>query len=190
MSEGRAVVLDACVLFPAALRDTLLRAGEAGLYHPRWSAAILDEVRRNLLAQGGLTESQVRRLIGAMQAHFPDAEGTGYEQHIDRMMNHPKDRHVLAAAVAAGASLIVTSNLRHFPRTALAPHGVQAQSPDHFLVDLVDEAPALMVQVVTRQAAALRTPPTTVIELLDRLGRSVPRFARRCADAMPSERRC
>jgi hypothetical protein len=180
-------VLDACVLFPAPLRDTLLRAAEAGLYRPRWSAEILEEVRRNLLDQGGLTEQQTQRLIGAMRTHFPDAEVANYARHLDRLTNHPKDRHVLAAAIEADAPLIVTDNLRHVRRAALAPHRVEAQSPDHFLVDLFDERPALLLQIVTQQAAALRNPTTTVAELLDRLERSVPRFARRSVKALQSE---
>jgi hypothetical protein len=45
------VVLDACVLFPASIRDTLLRAADAGLYRVYWSELILEEVRRNLIGQ-------------------------------------------------------------------------------------------------------------------------------------------
>jgi predicted nucleic acid-binding protein len=187
VSEGRAVVLDACVLFPVPLRDILLRAAEAGLYRPRWSAEILEEVRRNLQVPSRLTEQQTQRLIDAMRAHFPEAEVANYERHLDRLSNHPKDRHVLAAAVESGAPVIVTNNLRHFRRAALSPHGVEAQSPNRFLVDLFDEQPALLVQIVTEQAAALRNPTTTVTDLLDRLERSVPGFARRCAKALPRE---
>jgi predicted nucleic acid-binding protein len=40
------VVLDACVLIPATLRDTLIRAVEKGMYNLHWSDGILDEVRR------------------------------------------------------------------------------------------------------------------------------------------------
>jgi hypothetical protein len=40
---------------------------------------------------------------------FPEAEVDGYQDLVDQMTNHPKDRHVLAAAVAARADFIVSS---------------------------------------------------------------------------------
>src|SRR6476661_2512101 len=122
-------LLDACVLFPASLRDTLLRAAAAELYQARWSAEILEEVRRNLVEKGR-SEEQAQRLVDVIAKAFPEAMVTQYNHLIDQMPNHPKDRHVLAAAVVAGAEVIVTSNLRDFPQAALAPLNVEAQSPD------------------------------------------------------------
>jgi hypothetical protein len=112
-------VLDACVLFPAALRDTLLRAAEAELYAIRWSEQILEEVRRNLVATSRVDARRAARLVGAMRRSFPEAAVTDFETLVDRMANHADDRHVLAAAVVAGVTIIVTHNLRHFPRRAL-----------------------------------------------------------------------
>ncbi len=101
-------VLDANVLLPAARRDTLLRAADAGLYQVRWSDDILAEVKRNLVGDWNLAEEQAERLMGVMREAFPDALVTGYATPIDGMPNHPKDRHVLAAAVACRATVIVT----------------------------------------------------------------------------------
>jgi hypothetical protein len=61
-----------------------------------------------------------------MRRHFPEAMVSGYEELIDQMDNDPKDRHVLAAAVVAGAEFIVTANLRDFPARALEPRAVEA----------------------------------------------------------------
>lgn len=172
-----AAVLDACVLIPVTLCDVLLRAADSGLYVPLWSDQILDEMERNLVEQH-LTDAQgARRRAAAMRAAFPDATVSGYERLINSMPNHPKDRHVLAVAVAAEASAIVTFNLRHFPQDALRPLRVQAQSPDEFLTNLLSAEPEVMVQLIREQAAFLRRPPSTSDDVLDRLARHARRFA-------------
>ncbi|WP_222709080.1 hypothetical protein [Nonomuraea sp. C10] len=90
-------ILDACVLYPNALRDTLLRVAEAGVYQPLWSERILAEVRGALL-RNGLPESSVDRTFGFVRAAFSEAMVEGWEPLEDSMGNHVKDRHVLAAA--------------------------------------------------------------------------------------------
>src|SRR5262245_14399514 len=92
------VLLDANVLFPFSLRDTLLRAAAAGLYQARWSSRILDEVTRNLVSTGTMPADKAQRLRGIMEREFPEAEVTGYDHLIAAMKNHEKDRHVAAAA--------------------------------------------------------------------------------------------
>lgn len=173
------VVLDACVLIPAPLRDTLLRAAEAGLYRVQWSDDILEEVRRNLVSELGRTEEQSQRLVEAIRGAFPEALGTGYAPLTAAMTNHPKDRHVLAAAVVAGAQVIVTNNLKDFPTAALAPLSIEAQAPDDFLISLFDLDPDQMVQIVTRQAQDLRAPPMAFADLMRILEKHAPRFAGR-----------
>jgi predicted nucleic acid-binding protein len=168
--------LDACVLVPAALRDTLLRTGAAGLYRPRWSDMILDEVERVLVREGMTTDVQARVLRDTMQAHFPEASVSGHDGLIPAMTNDPKDRHVLAAAVVAGAQVIVTSNLRDFPTESLIPHRIEAQSPDEFLTDLFDLDPPLVLELVRQQAAALRRPPQLFAHVLEQLARHAPMF--------------
>jgi hypothetical protein len=68
------VVLDACVLYPLPLRDTLLRVTRQNLYAVRWSRRILDEVARNLIGDRRATPEQAANLISAMQRAFEDAE--------------------------------------------------------------------------------------------------------------------
>ena len=62
-------------------------------------------------------------MLADMQAAFPDATVAGYERLVGDMANHPSDRHVLAAAVHGCATVVVTWNVRHFPRRACAAHG-------------------------------------------------------------------
>jgi predicted nucleic acid-binding protein len=168
------VVLDANVLFPFTLRDTLLRAAAEGLFQIYWSAVILDEAVRNLVASTTITKEQGVRLRAAMEKAFPEAEVTGYDPLIAGMQNDPKDRHVVAAAVKAGAQVIVTFNLRDFDAL---PDGIEAQSPDEFLSNLFDLDPAGIVELLHDQAAALKKPVHTFAEVVSALAKMVPEFA-------------
>jgi predicted nucleic acid-binding protein len=169
------VVLDGNVLFPFSLRDTLLRAAAAGLFQLYWSEEILDETMRKLVGTGTITDEQAARLRAAMTRAFPESMVVGYESLVDVMPNEPKDRHVAAAAVKAGAQVIVTNNLKDF-RTL--PDGIEAQSADEFLCNLFDLVPDQMVDLVREQAAALKNPPRSFGELLGGLAKTVPEFAR------------
>lgn len=170
------VVLDSCVLFPMPLRDTLLRAAEVGLYRVHWSERILADATRNLVAQGRMTPEKAARFEVLVKEAFPEAMVEVPEALSAVMTNDPGDRHVVAAAVAAKAHVIVTSNVRHFPMVALAPWQVEAQAPDVFLTHLFDLAPDVMGEVIEQQARDLRRPPITVFELLDRLRDQAPVF--------------
>jgi predicted nucleic acid-binding protein len=178
-------VLDANVLYPFSLRDTLLRLAELELYAPVWSARILDEMTRNLVEQR-ITEEQAARIEAAMRGAFEESEVDPAE--VDRlepaMSNDEKDRHVLAAAVAAGSELIVTFDLDDFPPLACEPLGVEATHPDDFLLDLHDLNPDAVRAALEQQASDLN-PPWPLDELLRALTTAgVPRFA----DAIRAQR--
>lgn len=147
------VVLDANVLFPFMLRDTLLRAAAADFYQLRWSAQILDEMTRNLASTGTMTAEKATRLREKMEANFPEADTRGFESLVLAMKNDEKDRHVAAAAVKAGAQVIVTANLDDFQ---LLPEGLEAQSPDEFLCNVFDLDPEAFVVLLREQANDLR----------------------------------
>lgn len=178
-------LLDACVLIPYPLFDVLLRLADAGAYRPLWSATILDEVERNCVGKLGLDAERVASRIRDMRSAFPDAEVTGYERLIESMGNHPKDRHVLAAAVVANADLIVTANLKDFPDAALAPFGLGAIHPDAFLLDIYDLYPAATRAAMRDMLAANSRPPGTVVELVEFLKPTVPRFASTLKGTLP-----
>ncbi len=167
------VVIDANVLFPFTLRDALLRAAAAGFYQLRWSTRILDEMTRNLVSSGTMPEDRAIRLRAIMEREFPEAQVVGYEHLIDAMPNDPKDRHVVAAAVQAGAQIITTANLKDF---AALPDGVEAQSPDEFLCNLFDLDPIGFEDLLREQAGDLVKPAMSFEELLDWLGRVAPEF--------------
>ncbi len=92
---------------------------------------------------------------------------TGYEDLIASLsLPDPDDRHVLAAAIRAGATVIVTYNLKDFPAETLARFDIEAQHPDDFLVSLLDQSPGMVCAAVKRQRESLRNPPKTALELL------------------------
>jgi predicted nucleic acid-binding protein len=170
------VVLDACTLFPASLRDTLLRAAEAGLYRLQLTDDILEEVRHNLTFKKGMPEEKAARFIAVIKEQFPEALVSQHHQIISSMTNHEKDRHVLAAAVVCRAQMIVTQNLKDFPSESLSPFGIEAQTPDDFLVNLFYLSPYIIAKILIDQANELRNPPRTVLELLETLRQHAPNF--------------
>ena len=174
MNEDRRVVLDACVLVPMPLADTLLRlAAGPRLYLPNWSDQIMVEVTRTLQENFGLSPQKAMYRESEIRRHFPEAWIDGYEDLIPAMTNHPKDRHVLAAAASAGVKAIVTYNLKDFPNSSLAPYAITAQGPSAFLKHLYDMAPSAVMQTLETQAAAIGQP---ISYLLSRLRVNVPAF--------------
>ena len=174
--------LDACVLLKPYLCDTLLSIAEAGVYRPLWSADVTAELRRNMIRRG-LKDAQVDHRLGQMTVHFPDAEVVGYQDLIPAMTNHPKDQHVLAAAIRGGADVLVTENLRDFPDDAVAPYDLRAIHQDEFLLDLLDLWPAMVLDALRRQTSRYRRTPRTPRDLLETLGAQgsgCPRFAGAC----------
>jgi hypothetical protein len=169
-------VLDACSLYPYVLRETLLHIAAAGLFQPIWSGRIVDEVVHHQLATGRLTAAAAAALRERLQP-FASAWANPDEGLIARMTNHPRDRHVVATAVAAKATCIVTANLKDFPPPALAPFGLQAVLPARFLTDLYERDPDGIRQVLERLAAGWE-PATDVPTLLTWLQPTAPRFAR------------
>ncbi|MGQ0744054.1 MAG: PIN domain-containing protein [Acidimicrobiales bacterium] len=171
------VLLDACVLYPIGLRDTLLNVAEAGFFRVLWSEEILAETSRNIVEDvPDLTAEHLAKTFDAMRRAFPEAVVRGYEHLVDSMPNHPKDRHALAAAVVGGAHVLVTNNLRHFPAAACEPLGVRVESADDFLVEMISLGPELMVDVLRRQATRKVRPHLTLYEMLERLAVHAPAF--------------
>jgi predicted nucleic acid-binding protein len=165
---------DACVLHPAGLRDLLVRIATTGMFRAHWSADILDEMVRSILRRRpDLTEAQLARTRQLMCDAVPDCLTIGYEELIDGLhLPDPDDRHVLAAAIRSGSQVIVTENLSDFPAHVLQTYNIEAQTPDVFLLHLVDLSPRTVFGVLEAQASALRNPPMSIDELLDHLAQS------------------
>ncbi|AMD86871.1 toxin PIN [Actinomyces radicidentis] len=173
-------LLDACVLVPVALADTLLRVAEQGLYRSLWSARILDETVAAIEeVHPDLQAGAARRRTDLMDRAFQDASVSGWDGLLSALsLPDPDDAHVLAAAIVGRADVIVTLNLKDFPQTALEPYEIRAIGPDEFLLDQLDLAPDLVLEAVRRQAEDSRRPPVDLNALLEHLARcGVPQFA-------------
>ncbi len=162
-------VYDACVLYPAPLRDFLMWLGLSGRFRARWSEQIHEEWKRNLLLnRTDLTRAQLDRTSALMDLAIPDGLVTDHEVLIAGLtLPDPDDRHVLAAAIRCNASVIVTFNDRDFPPAALSPFGIEAQHPDMFIENLFDLDPAAVVAAAQRQRAQLKNPPMNVDRYID-----------------------
>ena len=171
-----AVVLDACVLVPMPLCDTLLRCAEdRALFRALWSDETLNEVRRTLVKLG-FSRAQAEHRVEEMHSTFPDACVPTPTALLDAVpkIPDPGDRHIVAAAIHERAHAIVTLNLRHFPQNVLEPLGISVYSPDEFLVRLFHRNQDGIMEVLDRQANAIGQQRFSVLE---RLKRGLPEFA-------------
>jgi hypothetical protein len=173
MAGGRIALLDASVLYPAPLRDLLMHLAEAGLFRAKWTDAIHDEWTRAVLRhRPDLRRERLERTRALMEVAVPDARVEGYEGLVARLtLPDADDRHVLAAAIHVGASVIVTANLADFPAAVLAPFGCAAQHPDAFVCQLIAESAERVCGAVRLQRGSLRSPPKTAREYLSTLER-------------------
>ncbi len=167
------VLYDACVLYPAPLRDLLLRLATVDLFRARWTDSILDECFRNLQRnRPDLVPEQLGRTRQLMNDHVLDALIVGYESLIPAIeLADRDDRHVVAAAIRGGVDAIITYNLRDFPGPLLQQFGIEAQHPDDFIACQLDLSPARVVTALRDQRAALRRRPLTLDAFLDTLER-------------------
>lgn len=176
--------LDADVLFPVGLRDSLLWIAHFEVYSPRWSADVLDEMRRNILeTHKHVSAKDLDEMIGDMRAAFPEAEVTGYQKLIDVMPINEHDRHVLAAAVVAKAGVLVTNNVKDFPAAECGEFGVEVQSADEFLLHALSLEPFVVHEALSRQASIKRKPTMSVSDVLTHLEQTAPTFVREARSA-------
>jgi hypothetical protein len=166
-------VLDACVLYPAPVRDLLLSLATQGLYHARWTATINDEWVRNLLRnRPDLDAALLRHTAERMARAIPDALIEGYEQFIPNIhLPDSEDRHVVAAALVGHADAIVTFNQRDFPAAVLTPLRLEAQHPDDFVVNQLHLNHTEALKAVKAMRARLERPSQTAAQLLETLQR-------------------
>lgn len=165
------VLLDACVIYPAMLRDTLMRLAVEEVFQAHWTEIIHDEWIRNLLNnRPELTLKQLRHVANLMNTHVPRAVVKEFEHRIESLqLPDSEDRHVLAAAIHIGATYIVTFNHRDFPASALDPYGIQTIGPDALIVKLFEIQPEHVLNAFRIQRSSLRNPTMNADQFSDKL---------------------
>lgn len=148
----RVVLSDANVLFSRVLRDYLLYAADQELITILWSDTILEELTRHLVGKiDSFTAAQGERLVAGMNRAYPGALVELTEASVARVaaltLPDEDDRHVLAAAVAGGAEVVCTANLKDFPIAAVGELGLDVRHPDEVLARLVRYRPIEMLSV-------------------------------------------
>lgn len=172
MATNFAALYDACVLYPAPLRDLLLQLALTDLFQAKWTEQIHDEWIRGVLRTRPDLAEQLSRTRELMNLHVQDCLVQGYEWLIDGLANvlpDPNDRHVLAAAIHGQCAVIVTANLRDFPETALSAYGIVAQHPDDFIADLIELDSSAVARAIETCHLRLRNPPVSFEQYLKNL---------------------
>lgn len=174
MSGSFTVLYDACVLYPAPLRDLLVQLATADIFRAKWTDLIHDEWIRNVLKnRPDLTIEQLTRTKERMNSQVRDCVVTGFEWLIPSIeligLPDPNDCHVLAAAIASQADQIITFNIKDFPESILAVYDIEALHPDDFIANLIDLKPFKVINEVEVIRKRLQHPPKSFDQYLDTL---------------------
>jgi len=157
-------LLDACVLFPIAMTDSLMSLATAGLFAAKWTTTIegewiaaLEEKRPDLRGKLDVRRDQMRQAV-------PDWEVSelAWKSCAGGLtLPDPNDVHVLAAALAGHVDCIVTANLKDFPREILDPFGIEVLHPDQFIVSQWDLDQLVTVAAFKRMRTRWKKPEAT-----------------------------
>ncbi len=176
------VVCDANVFYSVVLTDVLLSLAVAGLFRPRWTEQIHDEWMRNLQHNRPELEwAKIQRRREFMDIAIEDCLITDYDELIPTLkLPDVNDRHVLAAALQAKASLILTFNLRDFPASILSAYHITAMHPDEFLTGLFEDQPEAVFEALEQMRERKTRPALSREELWQKIAnQNLPQFMSR-----------
>lgn len=165
-------MLDACVLFPIAIADSLVSLAAAGLYAAKWTTTIEAEWIRSLEAHrpdlvGRLDYRRDQMRAAVVDWEVPDTAWRALVPGL--VLPDPDDAHVLAAAIAGHADGIVTLNLKDFPREQLAPFGIEVLHPDDFIVAQLDLEQLIALEAFKNMRQRRQRPQESADEFAHRL---------------------
>lgn len=174
------ILLDACIIFPTVLREVLMETAAKGGFTPLWSDKILAEWRHTA-ARFGDDAAQISGVeITMLNLKWPKANVEIDEDMINALsLPDENDRHVLAAAIAGYADVLMTKNLKDFPTRTLGHYDVLRREPDEFLLEMAHNGPVNMrevVKTVQERAIAASGREQPIRPLLKRAG--MPRLGK------------
>jgi predicted nucleic acid-binding protein len=180
-------LLDACVLYPMAMADSLMSLATARLFAAKWTTQIerewisaLEANRPDLKGRLCLRQDQMRQAVPDWE--IPEAAWQPLTEGLQ--LPDAGDIHVLAAAVAGHADCIVTANLKHFPRQTLEPFGIEALHPDQFIINQWDLDQLAAVAAFKRMRTRWKKPEATPEDFAQAMERGgLPATAQRLRDA-------
>ncbi len=163
------VLFDACILYPAPVRDLAIRLAVSELYRAKWTNKIHEEWIYNLgVDRPDLNREKLEHMKELINESVPDSLVEGYESIAETLtLPDPGDLHVLAAAIKAQAQIIVTYNLKDFPEASLMPFGIEVQHPDDFFLNQCDLRQNVFLSTIKKIRLSLKRPPKTPREYLD-----------------------
>jgi PIN domain len=172
---GPVATLDACILFQGRLTNVLLHLAEAKAFEPIWSDDIHAEWMTNLHASMGIPRDRIAYRRREMERAFPVANVPATPaliasiQGLSRTAAQRKDSHVVATAVAARATVIITHNIRDFAPQVLSYYGLSKVRPDPFCVDLLASHQDQVLAGLRAHRASLKRTPMSPARYIDHL---------------------
>ncbi|MBI3140846.1 MAG: PIN domain-containing protein [Rhodocyclales bacterium] len=180
-------LLDACVLYPIAMTDSLMSLATAGLFAAKWTTRIEQEWINALEERRPELKGKLRVRRDSMREAVPDWEvpETAWQALVPCLaLPDQNDAHVLAAAIAGHADCIVTANLRDFPTEIVAPYGIEVVDPDKFILNQWDLDPLVAIAALKRMRARWKKPEATPEDFAQALERGgLPATAQRVREA-------
>lgn len=162
-------VLDTNVIYPIEIRDILFWFASFDLYTPKWSKHIFIEWIE-VMRRKGVSELEIKKRTTKAQLAFPEALVDNYEQIISSLsLPDENDKHVLAAAIKTNANLIVTNNIKDFPKDYLSQYGLKAKTADDFLTDIIDINTSAAIEAFRAMALNRKNPNLDEFGVLERL---------------------
>lgn len=180
---------DANILISRTLRDYFVYAAKLGALDIHWSEGILDETTRNLTGKFDFTQEDAEVLVDRLSAFIPTAlvEVKKRDQtRVAKVEMDDKDRHVLAAALSANAELLLTQNVRHFPREWMAKRGIELVNAGTLLMRLAADYPDILREAHRLGLNSRQQSEERVFEILiDQIGAEATAVVRAVVTAGP-----